>query len=82
MSEPPPEHEPAEPPDLEAILHASLGIGDGADRAITALAAIHAQWRTAWRETGQFTDEETFELVRILVAASAGGLRSLALSWR
>lgn len=82
MSEPPAEPQDGLPgdgevPDLEAILRASQGITDGMDTGITALAAVHALWRRAWRDTGAFTDEETFELVRILVAASSGGIRSL-----
>ena len=66
-----------EQPDLEAILRASQGITPDMDTSITALAAVHARWRTAWTDTGKFSDEEAFELVRILVAASSGGIRSL-----
>jgi|HubBroStandDraft_3_1064219.scaffolds.fasta_scaffold1624480_2 hypothetical protein len=64
-------------PDLEAILRASQGITPDMDTAVDALAAVHARWRQAWAETGAFSPDETFELVRILVAASAGGIRSL-----
>lgn len=67
------------PPDLEAILRASQGIGPDVDGAIRAMASVHAQWRDAWIETGKFTELETFELVRILVATQAGGCRCLNL---
>lgn len=66
-----------EVPDLEEILRLSQGIVPEHDRAIEALAAIHARWRRAWRDTDEFTDAETFELVRILVASSAGAIRAL-----
>ena len=79
MSEQPetPDGQDGSQPDLEEILRASQGITPDMDGAITSLAAVHAQWRRAWADTGTFTDEETFELVRILVAASAGAIRSL-----
>lgn len=80
MSEPAPEDPPEDPPDLEAILRQSLGIGEETDQAIAAMAVIHAQWRKAWRETGEFTDAEGFELIRVMVATATGGLRSLGLS--
>lgn len=67
------------PPDLEAILRASQGIGPDIDGAIRAMASVHAQWREAWLETGKFSEQEAFELVRILVASSAGGVRCLNL---
>lgn len=70
------------PPDLEEILRASQGLTPDIDAAIRSMAQIHADWRQAWEATGQFSPEESFELVRILVAASAGGIRSLGLSWR
>jgi hypothetical protein len=76
MSEQPEDREEI-PPDLEEILRRAQGITPDMDGAIRAMAAVHAQWRQAWRETGEFTDEEAFELVRLLVAASAGGIRSL-----
>ena len=66
-------------PDLEAILRASQGITPDMASGISTLASVHAQWRQAWADTGRFTDEEAFELTRILVAASAGGVRSLGL---
>jgi hypothetical protein len=84
MSEQPPEQPEGEGesvPDLEAILRSSQGISDGIDASITALAAVHARWRQAWTDTGTFTSEEAFELVRVLVARTAGGLGSLGLSW-
>lgn len=64
-------------PGLEEILRRSQGITPDMDGAIQAMAQIHANWRQAWTDTRKFTDEETFELVRILVAASAGGIRAL-----
>lgn len=68
------------PPDLEAILRASQGMGGpDVDSAIRAMASVHAQWRDAWTETGRFTELETFELVRIIVATSSGGCRCLNL---
>ena len=76
MSEQPEDREDV-PPDLESIYRASQGITPDMDGAIRAMASVHAQWRAAWRETGEFSDEETFELVRLLVASSAGGIRSL-----
>jgi hypothetical protein len=69
------------PPDLEEILRASQGLTPDIDAAIRSMAQIHADWRQAWEATDQFSSEEAFELVRILVAASAGGIRSLGLSW-
>lgn len=66
-------------PDLEAIFRASQGLTPDMDGAIRAMASVHAQWREAWMETGKFTEQETFELVRILVASSAGGVRCLNL---
>jgi hypothetical protein len=71
--------EPEEPevPDLETILRASQGISPDMGGAIQAMAQIHADWRQAWEATGRFSSEEAFELVRILVASSAGGIRSL-----
>jgi hypothetical protein len=68
---------PPEGPDLEEILRISQGITPDMDAAVLAMAAIHAQWRKAWVETGGFTEQESFELVRILVASSAGAIRSL-----
>ena len=68
----------AEVPGLEAILRASQGITPDVDGAIRAMASVHAQWKAAWLENG-FTEQETFELVRILVASSAGGVRCLNL---
>jgi hypothetical protein len=76
MSEQP---DPDSGPDLEAILRASQGITADMDGAIRAMTAVHAQWRRAWTETGAFNDLEAFELVRIMVAASAGGVRCLNL---
>lgn len=67
------------PPDLEAILRASQGITPDVDGAIRAMASVHARWREAWMETGRFTEQEAFELTRILVAASSGGVRCLNL---
>lgn len=72
--EPPPG---AEVPDLETILRMSQGITPDFSGAIRSMAGIHAEWRQAWAETGQFSEAETFELVRILVATSAGGISSL-----
>jgi hypothetical protein len=82
MSEPPAESHDGIPdgedtPDLEAILRISQGITPDMDTSITTLATVHARWRKAWSDTGAFSDEESFELVRVLVAASAGGVRSL-----
>lgn len=65
------------PENLEEILRASQGITPDMGGAIRSMAQIHADWRDAWTATGRFSDEETFELVRIIVARSAGGLRSL-----
>ena len=47
------------------------------DQVIETMATIHARWRRAWRDTDEFSDEEAFELVRILVASSAGAIRAL-----
>jgi hypothetical protein len=79
VCDPQPEPEGTGPgaPDLEAILAASQGIGPDTPGAISAMTTVHSMWRRAWAETGAFSDEESFELVRILVAASAGGLRAL-----
>ena len=89
MSELPPEpdpndrlNRPGEPPDLEEILRRSQGITPDTDQAVEFLAALHARWRRAWRDTGEFSDDESFELARILVAVSAGGLRQLGLQCR
>lgn len=71
---------PEAPPDLEAILRASQGIGPDIPAAIRAQAAIHAEWRQAWMDTGKFDPQEAFELVAILVCVSAGGLGSMRLS--
>jgi hypothetical protein len=65
------------PESLEAILRASQGITPDMGGAVRATAQIHADWRDAWTATGRFSDEETFELVRIIVAASAGGIGAL-----
>lgn len=65
-------------PGLEAILRASQGITPDIDSAIRAMASVHAQWKEAWLEAG-FSEQETFELVRIIVASSAGGARCLNL---
>jgi len=70
--------EHAELPDLESLLHMAQGLDPEGLSAIDAMATIHSRWRRAWAETGAFTDEETFRLVVILVAVSAGGLRSLS----
>jgi hypothetical protein len=75
---PVPLHEAAaDSPDLEEILRASQGITPDTDGAMRAMATLHAMWRRAWRDTGEFTEEETFELVRIMVASASGGIRSL-----
>lgn len=66
-----------QPPDLEDILRASQGIAPDFLSMAGQLATIHAEWRKAWEATGQFSSEEAFELVRILVASSAGGIRAL-----
>jgi len=81
MNEQPESGENPELPGLEELLRASQGITPDMTGAISAMASVHAQWRQAWADTGKFTDEETFELVRLLVASSAGGIRSLGLSW-
>lgn len=67
-------------PDLEELLRRSQGIVPEHDKAIEIMTAIHARWRKAWEDTGAFSSEEAFELVRILVATSAGGIRALGLS--
>ena len=67
------------PPDLESIFRASQGFGPDVDGAIRTMASIHAQWRAAWTETGKFSEQESFELVRIIVASSSGGVRCLNL---
>jgi hypothetical protein len=79
MSEQPeiPDGQDGSLPGLEEILRRSQGITPDVDGAITAMAQIHANWRQAWTDTGRFSDEESFELVRILVAASAGAIRAL-----
>lgn len=64
-------------PDLEAILRASQGIRPDFLALAGQMAQVHAEWRKAWMATGVFSDDEAFELVRILVASSAGGIRSL-----
>ena len=71
---------PGRQPDLEAILRASQGIPGDLDGAIRAMASVHAQWKAAWTETG-FSEQEAFELVRVLVACSSGGGRCLNLLW-
>jgi hypothetical protein len=68
-------------PDLEALLHQAQGITPDFLGSVSAMAEMHAQWRRAWQETGAFTEQETFEMTCILVCVSAGGLRSLRLSW-
>lgn len=68
------------PPDLEELLRRSQGIADEHDHAIEILAAVHARWYRAWTETGGFSQEQAFELVRIMVATAMGGLRALGLS--
>jgi hypothetical protein len=62
---------------LEEILRASQGITPDMGGAVRAMAQIQADWRQAWEDTGKFDSREAFELVRILVAASAGGIRAL-----
>lgn len=69
--------DPAELPDLEAILRDIHGISPDMGDALRAMAQLHADWRQAWTDTGQFSAEEAFELVRLLVVTSAGGLRAL-----
>jgi hypothetical protein len=66
-----------EPPDLEALYNLAKGIMPEHDQMIETMAAIHARWRKAWQDTDAFSDEEAFELVRILVASSAGAIRAL-----
>jgi hypothetical protein len=76
--QPEPEPEPADDiPGLEDILRASQGIGPDFLAMAGQLASIHAEWRKAWENTGVFDHSESFELVRILVASSAGGIRFL-----
>lgn len=65
-----------EPPDLEALYNMAKGIMPEHDQMIETMAAIHFRWRKAWEESG-FSDGEAFELVRILVASSAGAIRAL-----
>jgi hypothetical protein len=74
---PVPLREAAAPENLEEILRASQGITPDMSGAVRAMAETHAMWRQAWTDTGRFSDDEAFELVRIIVATSAGGLRSL-----
>lgn len=69
----------SEVPGLEAILRASQGITPDVEGAIRAIASVHAQWKAAWLETNQFSEQEIFELVRILVASQFGGVRCLNL---
>ena len=73
-----PEPEDAGAASLEQILQQLQGIDPGAPGMIASMASVHAMWMQAWLDTEKFTREEAFELVRILVATSTGGLRSLA----
>lgn len=66
-----------EVPDLEEILRAAQGIGPDIPAAIRAQAALHAEWRQAWLDTGKFSVQETFEMTCVFIAASAGALRSM-----
>ena len=65
-------------PDLESIFRASQGLPPDGESAIRALASTHAMLKSAWTEAG-FSDQEAFELVRVIVASSAGGIRCLNL---
>jgi hypothetical protein len=69
--------EDSEPPDLESLYRMAQGIMPEHDQMIETMAAIHARWRKAWRETGEFSDAESFELARIIVAGMTGAIRSL-----
>lgn len=79
MSEQPGENG-REVPDLEAILREAQGLTPDISAGIRGLAAIHAEWRQSWLDTGKFSEQESFELIRVLVATAAGGIRSLGLS--
>lgn len=68
------------PAALKQILDQIQGIDPGAEGMIAAMAEIHAKWFRAWTDTGAFDADHAFELVRILVATSAGGVRILGLS--